>query len=186
MGKYDTAMLALALIGLALNILLGLLPENWRAVHRKAVIAGHLLGFLLLGVGAYVLLLVAIPPEWGSSLGPKISIVIGAILLVGGIIWQFASSSGAQTTAPKFENNSVTGMTIQGNSQGDPAAEFSATGSHNQAAPPVGLDINAVGGPGQSVTGLRIIQNGPGTGLKVTVGGSGPATGVRVNVESKP
>jgi len=80
----------------------------------------------------------------------------------------------------------VTGMSIIGNGQGGPAAEVSVTGTQNQRSPPVGLDVNAVAGPGQSATGLSVTQTGPGTGLKVTVGGDGPSTGARVTVGTKP
>ncbi len=67
------------------------------------------------------------------------------------------------------------------NSGGGVGADISVIGSAGQE-PKTGLDIHADGAPGQSVTGLRIIQNGTGTGMRVTVGGDGPATGVRVTV----
>jgi hypothetical protein len=112
----------------------------------------------------------------------------GSLLVWSGYLVRDSWSVKAQVLTPSVEqpmsnkDNSITGMTIQGNHQGGAAAEVNVTGSANQAKPPVGLDINVVGAPGQSVTGLRVIQNGPGTGLKVTVGGDGPATGVRVTV----
>jgi hypothetical protein len=115
--------------------------------------------------------------------------VLGASLFVwGGYVARDFWSAKAQTQMEQpmsNKDNSVTGMTIEGNRQGGTAAEVNVTGSVNQPAP-VGLEINAVGAPGQSVTGMRVIQNGPGTGLKVTVGGDGPATGVRVRVGTEP
>lgn len=173
--------LALTVIGLALNLLVGLMSAEWRAMHRKIVYAGHMFGFVLLGLGLYMLVLVAIPPHWTLTMLPKISMVVGAVLLVGGAIWQFVPAM-AQTSS----DNSVTGMTVEGNGQGSAAADVSVTGSTNQSVPPVGLDVNAVGAPGQSVTGLKIIQRGPGTGLKITVGGDGSATGARVTVGAPP
>lgn len=52
--------LALTVIGLALNLLVGLMSAEWRAMHRKIVYAGHMFGFVLLGLGLYMLVLVAI------------------------------------------------------------------------------------------------------------------------------
>jgi hypothetical protein len=68
------------------------------------------------------------------------------------------------------------------NSGGGVGADISVIGSGQE--PKTGLDIRADGAPGQSVTGLQVIQNGPGTGMRITVGGDGPATGVRVTVGS--
>ena len=75
----------------------------------------------------------------------------------------------------------VTGMTVS-NSNGGTGADVRVSGSAEQAEPSVGLDVGATAKPGQSVTGLRIIQTGPGTGMRITVGGNGPAVGARVNV----
>lgn len=174
---------AIAVLGLSLNLLLGLLSEEWRAMHRKTVLAGHSLGFILLGVGIYMLVLAMIPPEWEHPMLPRISIVLGAILLVGGLVWQFSRPLGAEPMPPKT-GNSITGMTINGNNQVGPAADVSLTGNSNLGPNPVGLDINAIGNPGQNVTGLQVNQNGLGTGLRVTV--DRPGTGVRVNVGTKP
>jgi hypothetical protein len=173
--KYDYAMAALAIIGLALTILLGLLSEEWRAMHRKLVSAGRALGLVLLGIGAYMLALVVIPPEWGLTMWPKISIVVGTVLLAGGLIWQFASPSGAQVMPNNSDPNHITGMKIEGNSQGGAAAEIIGGAGANPAA-----DINVTAGPGQSATGLHVIQTGPGTGLRVIQ--NGPGTGLRVGV----
>jgi hypothetical protein len=77
--------------------------------------------------------------------------------------------------------NHLVGATIIGNGQG-PAADVTVMGSPGRTSPAVGMDINVAGKPGQSATGLNVIQNGPGTGMRVTVGGNGPAVGVRVSV----
>ena len=84
----------------------------------------------------------------------------------------------------KSKPSDVVGAVIVGNGQGGVAADIAVTGTSGQMAPVVGMDIHATGAPGQSVTGLKIIQNGPGTGLRVTVGGNGPAVGVRSTVTS--
>jgi hypothetical protein len=98
-------------------------------------------------------------------------------LLVGGAIWQFSSAGEAQTTAPN-SGGSITGAEIIGNNQGGPAAEIQSNGTVGN--PSVGADITANGQPGQSVTGLRVIQSGPGTGLRVIQ--NGPGVGMRVTV----
>lgn len=58
--------------------------------------------------------------------------------------------------------NAVTGAEITGNNQGSPAMNLNVTGAPGQTT--VGKDIRAMGCPGQNVMGLRVIQNGPGTG----------------------
>jgi hypothetical protein len=176
--KYDQVTLALTLIGLALNLLLGLLSEEWRAAHRKTVLAGHTLGFVLFGTGVYLLAVAAIPAGWEVPMGPKISMAIGAILLVGGLVWQITWPSGAQVMPSRSDEKQATGMRIDGNNQGGMAAEIISSG------PGPAVDISAAGGAGQSVTGLHVRQTGPGTGLKVIQ--NGPGIGLRVTVTNKP
>jgi hypothetical protein len=188
MSTLDKIMLGLTLLGLGLNIVLALLPAEWRETHKTAVKIGHMVGFILFGVGIYVLVLSLIPAVWGESMWPKVSMVIGGILLVGGAIWQMSGPSKAQISASDDTSKHVTGATIAGNSQGGPAATVSATGLPGQTAPVVGAEINATGCPGQNVTGLHVTQTGPGTGLHVTAtsDGSGSVTGMRVTATSKP
>ena len=76
----------------------------------------------------------------------------------------------------------VVGASIVNN--GGLGGDVSVTGVAGQP-PRVGWDVQAQGAPGQSVTGLQVIQSGPGTGLRVSVGGDGPATGVRVGVTAR-
>ena len=59
-------------------------------------------------------------------------------------------------------------------SNGGVGADISVNGAAGQPAP-IGWDIQAAGRPGQSVTGLQVIQSGPGTGMRINVGGDGPA-----------
>lgn len=94
------AALALAIVGIAVNVIFGLIPNEWRAMHKRAVLWGRLGGFALLGVGLYMLLLSVIPPEWGVPMIARISIVVGAILLAGGLIGEFAPVSRAQSPNP--------------------------------------------------------------------------------------
>jgi hypothetical protein len=123
-----------------------------------------------------------------------IGAAIGATAFVyGGYVVRDKLSAQAQTVSDKVAQvlpgtsaNEVVGTTIQGDGRGGTGADVSVTGSPNQATPPVGMDVTAIGRPDQSVTGMRIIQNGPGTGMRVTVGSDGPATGVRVTVGTKP
>ena len=72
----------------------------------------------------------------------------------------------------------VTGATIYGNDQGGPTADITVMGARGQA-PVLGADISVVGRPGQSVTGLYLA--GP-NALTITVGGDGPATGMRIQI----
>lgn len=76
----------------------------------------------------------------------------------------------------------VVGAEIVGNNQRGAAAEVISNGLPGQ--PSIGLDVSATGAPGQSVTGLRVIQNGPGTGLRVIQ--NGPGIGVRSTVTVGP
>jgi hypothetical protein len=94
-----------------------------------------------------------------------------------GNFWGTGNLQLAQT------DQGVTGATVY-NTGGGTGANMSVTGAAGQP-PRVGWDIDASGAPGRSVTGLQIIQNGPGTGMNITVGGDGPATGVRVNVTGR-
>jgi hypothetical protein len=98
--------------------------------------------------------------------------VIAEIFLLIGITCASAQSSP--------DPNGVTGMTIIGN--GGPGAVINSYGLPGQ--PSIGADISAYGAPGQSVTGLRVIQTGPGTGLKVIQ--NGPGVGLRVTVGVPP
>jgi hypothetical protein len=92
-----------------------------------------------------------------------------------------APSSGPNTGAKQTD---ITGITIEGNSQGGAAAKIRSNGTPNN--PSTGGDINVTGAPGQSITGLHVIQSRPGTGLSVIQ--SGPGTGLKVTAgdERKP
>jgi hypothetical protein len=59
--------------------------------------------------------------------------------------------------------------TVIENSGGGTGADISVSGTPGARTPNVGLSTN----------GLRVIQNGTGTGMKLTVGGNGPVIGVR-------
>lgn len=107
-------------------------------------------------------------------------LAVAGLGTVGTWYGNFQDSGREQRIA---QASQVTGATIIGN--GGSGADITATGIAGQPAP-VGWDIQASGAPGQSVTGLRVIQNGPGTGMRITVGGTGPATGVRVGVVAPP
>lgn len=151
----------LAIVGLALNIVLSLLPSEWRAVHKRAVLVGHLGGLTLLGIGLYMIALSAIPPGWSATMGPKISIVLGVILLVGGLIWQFASPSAAARSAglvPGMGNNN----TLYGN-----------------VHPPASIgNGNTIVGPTDD-KGNTIIRSGPG-GLAIGSGAKAGPGGVSI------
>jgi hypothetical protein len=71
---------------------------------------------------------------------------------------------------------STQAQTVIQNSGGGTGADISVQGAPGATTPNVGLDTN----------GLRVIQTGPGTGMKVEVGGNGPAEGVRSTVTTPP
>ena len=65
-------------------------------MHKRAVVVGHVIGFQFIGLAAYLFLLGVTPDSWSSGMLPKVSMVLGGILLVGGIIWQLSSPGRAQ------------------------------------------------------------------------------------------
>jgi hypothetical protein len=99
--------------------------------------------------------------------------VIGAVF--GAAIWMGVTTMHSKAQTP----GTGAAMTID-NQGGGVGAEVNVTGRAGQP-PTVGLDIATPGG-----TGLVANQNGPGTGLKITVGGDGPAIGARVTVGAPP
>jgi hypothetical protein len=122
-------------------------------------------------------------PDGGKAQSPNIYQAPGSVFSYG---QQNGITAGTinnnNLTLPSLSDpNHLVGATIIGNGQGT-AADVTVMGSPGQTSPAVGMDISAIGRPGQSVTGLNVIQNGPGTGMHVTVGGNGPAVGVRVSV----
>ena len=176
LSHYDATTLGLSIFGLGINIVLALVSLEWRTIHKFIVNLGHASGFCLIGIGLYMLFLGIIPPSWGLSMWPKVSMIAGVIFFIGGAIWQFTSAGIAQTS--NNDPNHVTGLNIVGNSQGGVAAEIVSNGLPGQ--PSVGADIRTVVGPGQSVTGVNVTQTGPGTGLRVIQ--TGPGVGLRSTV----
>jgi hypothetical protein len=118
----------------------------------------------------------------GGIFGALAIISIGEMVRPSGVKAQSAPNqtykNEATPMATENDLNNVTGTTIIGNNQGGAAAEVLSSGSPRQ--PSVGMDITASGAPGQNVTGLKVIQNGPGTGLRVIQ--NGPGVGVRSTV----
>lgn len=95
----------------------------------------------------------------------------------------------ARESAPPSNESAVTnnkappavvGYEVIGNQQGGVADEVTSQGGPNS----VGRDITVCGKPGQSVTGMRVIQSGPGSGTGERVVQMGPGTGVKITVYS--
>jgi hypothetical protein len=146
-----------------------LVSQEWRTKHKVVVNLGHMFGSVLIGVGFYVLFLSFIPTSWGESMWPKISMVVGSVFLVGGIIWQFTSGGNAQTPPPQNQSGDP-GATVIENSGGGIGADVSVKGSQGSTIPNIGLETN----------GLKINQSGPGTGMRLNIDGNGgSAIGVR-------
>lgn len=89
-----------------------------------------------------------------------------------------SGSSPPGGAGPSTGTGEIVGHTIIGNGQGGAAEEIISNGSPGQ--PSTGADINIRAHPGQSVTGMRVIQNGSGTGLRVIQ--SGPGTGIKITI----
>jgi len=180
MLPFDVVGTSIGIIGLGLNIILWLVPPEWRSEHRTIIGFGYPFGFFLFGLGFYMLLLRLIPIPWSESMLPKASMIVGLILLVGGGVAHFISTGSVMAQNLPGPSGSqldhVTGLSIVGNGQGGPAAEI-ISGGGTQSAPSVGMDLNTVAKPGQSVTGVGVIQKGPGTGLRVIQ--TGPGVGLR-------
>jgi hypothetical protein len=87
------------------GFVLALVSSEWRAVHKTAVTVCRMAGFILIGTGLYVLALGVVPATWGVGMLPKVSMVVGAILLVGGAIWHFASTGRQFYTSLTHWNN---------------------------------------------------------------------------------
>jgi len=115
---------------------------------------------------------------WGiNSMESSMSIRFIVSGLVGAVsaiftVWMFTLSSNAQTPpAPPSSSNGSPQTVIQ-NGGGGIGMDLTVSGTPGSPTPTVGLQTN----------GLQVIQNGHGTGMKVTVGGNGPAIGVQSTV----
>ncbi len=153
--------------------------------HQKSAKAAFLIAGTLFWITGLI---------WGASNGDAQMItryiVVGIVGAASAIItlWAITLTGNAQTSnhqtymGPTMSNdeNRVVGAEIIGNHQGGAAAEINSTGT--ALSPSVGADVSVQGQPGQSVTGLRVIQNGPGTGLRINQ--TGPGVGLRVTVGS--
>jgi hypothetical protein len=89
-----------------------------------------------------------------------------------------SQSGGTNIINPQPALNSITGWQIIGNQPGAASAIINSTGTSN--SPSNGAVVNVKPQPGQSATGVSIIQNAPGTGLIINQ--SGPGTGLTINV----
>lgn len=99
-SNIEMAGLAFAVVGIALNIIFGLVTDEWRAMHKRATTWGRMAGFALLGVGLYMFALSLIPFDGAMAMISRISIVLGVVLLTGGIIGLFVPITRAQTAMP--------------------------------------------------------------------------------------
>lgn len=123
--------------------------------------------------GVVVMMAEFVERSMRPPLGSVVLFLLAAVCLGGSIHLYLNRSAKAQTSMPdKTTTNQVTGAKIEGNNQGGAAAEIVNSGGGT------GANIDVTGAPGQSVTGLRVQQTGPGTGLKVIQ--SGPGTGLSV------
>lgn len=96
--------------------------------------------------------------------------IAGALLLVGGAVWQLSSVGRAQTIVPG-SNSDATRTGIVGFGQAGPIAEINATGSSRERS--AGADMDAVPAPARSATGSSLSQTGPGGTPGGTQGGPG-------------
>jgi hypothetical protein len=142
-------------------------------MNTKWVIAGLVVGLLSVSLAEGAL----ITPAEAQSPDAHQNNQSGPNLLAPGNGNQFYLAS-PPSTAPALNLPPVTGLSIA-NSGGGTGADITALGSAGSSVPVIGKDIQMNLCSGQSATGVSVIQNGPGTGMKVTVGGDGPATGVR-------
>jgi hypothetical protein len=147
-------------IGTAISIIFGFLRWRFPTIPKHTAEAGIVAGGLLILADAM-----------GPSMKPNIlaaGLFLIGVLFIGGSldVWLRPSTAKAQTpTEPP-------GSTVIENSGGGIGAEISAQGTPGSSVPIVGLETN----------GLHIKQSGPGTGMKVEVGGNGgSAIGVRSN-----
>lgn len=127
-----------------------------------------------------------IPPTWNNWPFSNIAIAAGAVLLLGGLVGRLVAPEGSQVntvpaatrTAQADRTHTLVGAEYTGKDQGGPVGDIRSTGTPE--GPSLGADIVVNAQPGQSATGVRVHQSGPGTGLRVVQ--SGPGTGMRVTV----
>jgi hypothetical protein len=160
--QFEIFSLALTVVGLAVTILLGLITEEWRAKHIGVVEIGRSLGIVLLGIGIYLLIISFLPIGWNQNMiYPKISMVVGAILLIGGGIWHFVAPSNAQNGIPaQPENQTEKSMPRVGNRSvvygsvphdvGDDSVVVGATDSNGNTIIPVAPGGSAFGAGAQA------------------------------------
>lgn len=107
-----------------------------------------------------------------------IGAILGSLVMLSIAEWIHPMEAKAQTpggmSTPTAKGVNK-GKTVIDSSGGGTGADISVTGTPGATVPTVGLETN----------GLRVTQTGPGTGLKVTVGGDGPAIGVRSTVTDR-
>src|SRR5271168_2028488 len=96
-------------------------------------------------------------------------LVFGGVATAAGALgtWYGIFHDGVHQLLLAQADQQVIGARVINN--GGAGADISVTGAAGQP-PRVGWNIQAAGSPGQSVTGLQVMQNGPGTGMRVTVG----------------
>lgn len=186
MSPVEATSIALGVIGIGLNIYLALISPEWRDTHKSIVSLGHWIGLALIGIGAYLLLYALIPSMQGDPMFPKVSILFGVILAVGGMMALFVSPSKSQGGPSKATGDRpeqavqepVVGLDVYGNGQSGPALDIQSNGT--PSAPSIGSESTVYAQPGQSAIGTRVIQNGPGTGMRVIQ--NGPGVGFRSTV----
>ena len=77
--------------GAGMTIWCAFIDDEWRSNHRALVAAGKMVGCVLMLLPVYLLLIGLLPSDLGDSMWPKVSMVLGAALLIGGAIWQFST-----------------------------------------------------------------------------------------------
>lgn len=131
------------------------------------------------GIVAGLLLILADVLE--PTMRPNIiaaGLFLTGVLFIGGSLDVWLSQSGAVAQTPPTSPPTTTAEgpeTVIQNSGGGTGLDLTVTGQKGATSPTIGLQTN----------GLKIIQSGPGTGAKVTVGGNGPAIGIRSTVGPK-
>lgn len=98
MGNIDWFAWATFLAGLGVTMITSLVPESHKQRMPWIFNAGYYGGFVLLGLGIYVAIASQFPASYGLGYMSKLSMVVGAVLLLGGLVWHLAASKAQVDT----------------------------------------------------------------------------------------
>lgn len=99
--------------GHAVSLVLYFTPPKWFEMRTAASDFGLNFGFVLLGTALFMLITLLFPEGWGQTVIPRIVVILGASLFLGGLAWQFLGTNTeparAQSPATPGCSNSVGG-----------------------------------------------------------------------------